>query len=30
MKEPAKERILIVDDAPNTLEVLQRNLAGAG
>lgn len=30
MTESAKERILIVDDAPNTLEVLQRNLSGAG
>jgi len=25
---PAKERILVVDDSPATLEVLQRNLAG--
>jgi len=30
MREPTKERILIVDDAPNTLEVLQRNLSGVG
>ncbi len=27
---PAKERILIVDDSTTTLEVLQRNLSGAG
>ncbi|MFH1419936.1 MAG: sigma-54 dependent transcriptional regulator [Planctomycetota bacterium] len=25
-----KERILVVDDAPDTLELIQRNLAGAG
>jgi two-component system response regulator HydG len=29
-REPEKERILIVDDAPATVEVLQRNLASAG
>jgi len=27
---PGKERILIVDDSPNTLEVLQRNLTASG
>ena len=27
---PAKERILVVDDAPDTLEVLQRNLQSKG
>ncbi len=25
-----KERILVVDDAPNTLELLQRNLTSQG
>ncbi len=31
MKEtPAKEKILVVDDAEDTLEVLQRNLASRG
>jgi DNA-binding NtrC family response regulator len=29
-REPEKERILIVDDAPATVEVLQRNLSSAG
>ncbi len=29
-KPPAQERILVVDDAPDTLEVLQRNLQSQG
>ena len=27
---PEKERILVVDDSPQTLEVLQRNLSARG
>ena len=30
MSSKPKEHILIVDDAPNTVEILQRNLQGAG
>jgi DNA-binding NtrC family response regulator len=30
MSSKEKERILIVDDAPNTVEILQRNLQGNG
>ncbi len=30
MQSPPKEQILVVDDAPDTVEVIQRNLEGAG